>query len=667
MNIDKKTIAKSVITNGLTFGSLNLGAVTLSEYLPRLGKAIPEPEKIAAATNLFKNEFLMDPANAFNLAINNPHFGTIQLGAAALFMGFVAKDLWNAKRHKVEKAADYGAFGTSDFLTAKELEADTKDFDLNLDTPGTILGMMNGKPVIHHEKSYKNRNVLIFGASGTQKSKSYIIPNILNTNQDSIIVTDPKGELYELTSEAKRKQGYKVRLMSFVLNESENSDKYNPLDYITTDSEAAELANTLVINANGKPSSGDSFWINAEAGVIATLCLYAKYFLKKEQQHLGSVYNILVTNPDTLEKLFKKIPENHIVKRSYNGSIGNKEEKMKAQIMGGAATALDLWKYDETRKLTAASSFDLKDMGKEKTIIYVRIPVGKKYSRPLIATFFNQLFEHLYTLGDSNNGELPNPVRMLLDEFANIGHIPMFEERLSTTRSYKIYVSPVLQSLEQLRDRYGREKAAEIMDNCDTHIFLGTNDKDSQKYFSEKLGITTIRIQGESETKNDKGESLGESRNYVQRPLLTADELNRLPDNESIVFMRTKQPLRLEKAFYTRLKPLESLLVNRVNLHDYIPGETGAYNVFEPMALIRFLQKKEEAAAAKKAAEEEAKLKAEEAARLAAEEAAAAKEQQQELSLEKAPEESEKELAVKEVKQPETVPPTPEIEDDFDL
>lgn len=583
MEIDKKTLVKSSISNGLIIGSLDYAVLSVMEYLPKFIQAVPNPEQIASVSDSFLNNWFLNPSNALNLAINQANFGTIQLGSAALFLGLIAKDLWNKRSHKVEKAADYGAFGTSEFLTAKDIEADNKDFALSLNAPGTVIGMIDDKPLIHKESSYKNRNVLVFGASGTQKSKSYIIPNILNTNQDSIILTDPKGELYELTSEAKRKQGYKVHLMSFILNEGQNSDKYNPLDYVTNDSEAAELANTLVINSNGKPSNGDSFWINAEAGVIATLCLYAKYFLPKEQQHLGSVYNILVSNPKTLDNTFNEIPDNHIVKRSYNGSIGNKEEKMKAQIMGGAATALDLWKYDETRLLTYQSDFDLKDIGKEKTIVYVRIPVGKRYSRPLIATFFNQLFEQLYSLGDSNSGELPNPVRMLLDEFANIGHIPLFEERLSTTRSYKIYVSPVVQSLEQLRDRYGKEKASEIMDNCDTHIFLGTNDKDSQKFFSEKLGITTIRIQGESETKNDKGESLGESRNYVQRPLLTADELNRLPDDKSIVFMRTKQPLLLNKAFYTKLKPLAAMLKSKVKLHDYAPVTPGEYSVFEPM------------------------------------------------------------------------------------
>lgn len=581
MKFNKKKWIKPSILNGFLIGAADYGLITAREFIPKYLHAIPSPEQVGAVSHSILNDWFLNPSNMISTSVNQPHFIPIQIGATTLFLGLMAKDIWNARKSQVEKASDYGAFGTSDFLRLKDIESDIKDFSLDLKTPGTILGMLNGKPVIHHEKSFKNRNVLVFGASGTQKSKSYIIPNLLNTNSDSIIVTDPKAELYETTSEAKRKQGYKVHLINFDIRDSLSSDKYNPLDYVESDVDAAELGNTLVINANGLPSNGDSFWINSEAGVIATLALYAKYFLSKQQQHMGSVYNLLVTTPKQLHHLFKDIPDSHIVKRSYNGCIGNKEEKMRTQIMGGAATAIDLWKYDEARRLTYQSDFHLQDLGKEKMVLYVKIPVGKRYARPLIATFFNQLFEQLYALAEKNHGVLPNPVRMLLDEFSNIGTIPMFEERLSTTRSLGIYVSPVLQSIEQLRNRYGREKAAEIMDNCDTHLFLGTNDKDAQKHFSEKLGITTIRIQGESETKNDRGESLGESRNYVQRPLMTADEINRLPDNKSIVFMRTKQPMLLDKAFYTKLEPLASMMNKRVNLHDYRALEEGVYDVYE--------------------------------------------------------------------------------------
>jgi type IV secretion system protein VirD4 len=579
MKIDKKVLAKSLISNGAIIGAVDYVAVSSTVYFPKLMNAIPEPEKMTAVSDYFLNEWMMNPSNALHSAIQTPE---IQLGALSLFLGLTVKDIWNNRKHKVEKASDYGAFGTSEFIKLKDIESDIKDFALDLNTAGTIIGMINGKPVIHRETSYKNRNVLVFGASGTQKSKSYIIPNILNTDSDSIIVTDPKGELYETTSEIKRKQGYSVHLMNFDITENETSDKYNSLDYIISDIDAAELGNTLVINANGLPANGDSFWINSEAGVIATLALYAKHFLPKEQQHLGSVYNILVSTPKALHHLFKDIPDNHIVKRSYNGCIGNKEEKMRAQIMGGASSAIDLWKYDETRNLTYTSDFNLMDLGKKKMIIYVKMPVGKKYSRPLIATFFNQLFEQLYKLAESNHGTLPNPVRMLLDEFANIGQIPMFEERLSTTRSLGIYVTPVLQSIEQLRNRYGREKASEIMDNCDTHLFLGTNDKDAQKHFSEKLGMTTIRIQGESESKNERGQSSGESKNYVQRPLMTADEINRLPDDKSLVFMRTKQPMMLDKAYFTKLEPLAELMESKVKLHDYRSATSIPYDIYEP-------------------------------------------------------------------------------------
>lgn len=595
MKIDKSKIIPSLTTSLPLVGLYEYVAATAFEYLPKI------QDNFSSAKTIVDN-WLLDPGNVITSSFSNEYFLYSQPLFAAALLYFMKKDVIDAN-HEFEDASNYGAFGTSHFMKVNELKSAKVKQHLatNFKQPGTLLGMYDGKPLIHHDKSFKNRNVAVFGISGTQKSTAYFIPNILNTQDESIVVTDPKAELYRLTSEAKRKQGYKVHLISFILGETENSDSYNPLDYIKNDTEVADLAWTLTVNAIGKPSGDGQYWAQAQANLLAALILYTKYFLPKEQQHLGSVYELLTMKPADLEKLVNKLPNEHIVARSFNGAIKGIEERQKSQFFSGAKVALNPWVYDEIRKLTYKTDFDFKDIGKEKTIVYVRVPIAKSYARPLIATFFTQMFEELYAVGGANNGSLPVPVRLLLDEFNNIGTIPHFEERLSTTRSYKIYVSMGIQSLEQLRDRYGRGKAAEIMDNCDTTIFLGSNDEDAKEYFSKKIGVTTVKIQNESHNKSDRGSSAGESFSYATRPLLYPYELGQLPDDTTIVFMRGVPPLRLKKAYYKSIKSLYMQVAGEeASLNNYVSSDRSDYTVHDPHSIVKAMKKDEDAAEEKR-------------------------------------------------------------------
>ena len=125
----------------------------------------------------------------------------------------------------------------------------------------------------------------------------------------------------------------------------------------------------------------------------------------------------------------------------------------------------------------------LKNWAKKKMIVYVIIPIADNEFRPLISTFFTQMFSELYRLAGMNQGTLPRPVWLALDEFANIGKITDFETRLSTTRSLKIEVSIIIQDTSQLESRYGKDIAKEIISNCDTRILLKANEPDTAKYF----------------------------------------------------------------------------------------------------------------------------------------------------------------------------------------
>ncbi|MCQ6342560.1 type IV secretory system conjugative DNA transfer family protein [Bacillus cereus] len=581
--MDKKKIALVTTTcAGITAG-LDYAYSLLLNVAPLAIKVLKNPELSSQLSDSIVNDYLLNPINVLSQSVHNDLF----IKAQPLFLGFfgfsVAKKLWNNRKHKIEDASDYGAYGTSRWATEKEIFED-KDITSNVQKEGVLLASSKGNPIILKEATRKNKHVAVFGGSGAGKSEAYVKPNILNTTDKSIVVTDPKGILYEETAEIKRKQGYKVKMINY--KDLHISERQNPFDYINEEEDALKVARTLLLNATGKGQLKDDFWDKSERALLSAFILYIKYTLPKEQHHFGSVFNFVTASYKTIHRLFRELEPDHIARKAYAQGIEKLDEKLRANVFISLAVTLDLWKYKKVCEFTYTSDFMLSDIGKEKTIVYVVLPLTEDQYKPLIGMFFTQLFSELYALADRNFNKLPVPVRFLLDEFNNIGRIPNFEIYQSTSRSYGIEISMIIQSIGQLRDRYGKEKADELIDNSDTRLFLGTNAPDSAKYFSELLGSTTIRIQSQSETKNDKGESLGQSLNVIKRPLKTPDELLRIDDDEAIVFIKGKLPFLVEKAWSNEITEFKSMKEEKISRFDYPIKKRGEYQVFHPKEII---------------------------------------------------------------------------------
>ena len=180
------------------------------------------------------------------------------LGASLFIAG---KVLFN-KPVKYEDASDYGAYGTARFATQKEI-FNPDNITNDITKPGTVLGMLGRKTIIQHVESFLNFNHLIVGGSGAGKTRSNIIPNILKNKEKSMVVIDPKGELYEMTSEIKREQGYEVHLVNY--KDRDKSDRYNLFHYIRTDSDAFKVADAMVSNAAEGTKVKKDFWNQAQA------------------------------------------------------------------------------------------------------------------------------------------------------------------------------------------------------------------------------------------------------------------------------------------------------------------------------------------------------------------------------------------------------------------
>ena len=500
---------------------------------------------------------IKNPFELWSVAKSLDLFLPLQLAAVigVIFLSFkVYKLIWGEGKYK--DASNYGAHGTARFAKEEEVFND-KDFvkktfnkspEKNLNnTEGLIFGLLKNKPVILPENTkLPNRNVFIVGSPGSGKTQSYILTNIIFENNRSMVITDPKGEIYESTAQLKKQQGYEVRLINF--KEMLVSDRYNPIDYITKEIEAEQVSNTIVINSmqGQKPD----FWTKAEIALLKTLLLYVKYETP-DQANLANVKRILTTHgstPEDMDMFFSRLEPDHPAFSAYQ-IVRMASDKVRDSIFVSLAITLSKFDASDVRRFTETSDFLLDDIGKKKIIVYVVLPVADSTWEPLTANFFTQMFQRLYDVADKNFNKLPVSVNLFLDEFPNLGTIPGYEEILATCRSYGISSSTIIQSIGQLIDKYSKEKAEAIIGNCSLRYLLGVGDKLTSEYFSDLIGKTTIRTQSSSVSKNAKGGSDSKSDSYTGRNLLTLDELTRLPRDEAILLVSGGYSILLKKTF----------------------------------------------------------------------------------------------------------------------
>lgn len=541
-------------------------------------------EKIAHAFQ----PLLDHPLNTIFHGMSSDLFHQAQpLCAGAALAAFSYYLIKNMKTERAVDAHHYNSHGNTRWATKSDI-FDKKDITDDLESSAILLARYNHKKMILlNEESKKNKNVAVFGGAGTGKTQGLIKPNIVKITDRSLVVTDPKGELYEATADIKRKQGYDVQLVNF--SELDYSVRYDCLDYIRKPSDANKIVEAIVANSTPDVKSTGDFWGKAEKSLLSALILYVKYVLKPEQQHMGSVYELLTAPYEFIRFLYMSLPNGHIAKRAYYQALDKLRGKTAADVFTTASVTMDLWKYPEVNDFTATNDFSFHDIAHKKTIVYVILPIAETRFRPLISTFFDQMFGELYHVADHNNNKLPIKVKFLIDEFCNIGRLPQFEERLSTMRSYGMSVMLVIQSLGQLRNRWGKDLAEEIIDNCDTRIYLGANNTESAEFFAKMIGRTTIQTDSKSNSSGKSGSSSSASTSFTGKQLMMAEDLQRLDDDTIIVLMRSKMPMKVRKAWLHEIKELNSQMSEHLSRFSYPFPDRDGYEVFNPRELIQKL------------------------------------------------------------------------------
>jgi type IV secretion system protein VirD4 len=480
-------------------------------------------------------------------------------GSAALWYVFGRK----TKPTKPEDASGYGSHGTARFAKRQELREYLKS-----DGPGLVLGKESGKYLIlpPDPRQVHNQNVTVIGGSGARKTRSFVQPNVLQAARyggESLIVVDPKAEIYANSAQLLRGANFQVHILNLL--QMDHSDRWNPLDAVRTVEEASSLAVNLVANTvnPNRPRTSDPFWDNAEQAFITALVLYVKRHRPRDEQHLASVLELgTELAPEALDDIFKKLDPTDAAYRFYRSFL-RAEDKIRAGVVAGLGSRLQLWNDPAVVSLTSTSDFEIADFGYEPSALFLVIPDSKDTFAPLLALFWQQAFEILYRVADEHGGRLMVPVRCRMDEIANCGFIPGYEKKKSTMRSRGISTEEIWQSLGQIKARYPNVWT-ELLANADHMLFLGTNDLETAQYISQKMGQTTIRLQTQGSSQSERDVTASQSETYGQRPLLTPDEILRLPPSEALLMARGIYPARVKKADFT-----EHPLAGQIRLADH--------------------------------------------------------------------------------------------------
>ncbi len=454
--------------------------------------------------------------------------------------------------------------------------------------------MMSSRP--SSPKYARNKNVLIIGGSGSGKTRFWLKPNLMQLHS-SYCITDPKGSILvecgkllqrgapkttpkldksgkplknkkgktieEIVRDKKGKivyEPYEIKVLNTI--DFNKSMHYNPFAYIRSEKDILKLVTAFITNTKGEGKSGDDFWVKAETLLYTALVGYIHYEAPDEERNINTLVELInameVREDDEsfknavdlmFEALEAKKPDHFAVRqyKKYKLAAG----KTAKSILISCGARLAPFDIKELRELMAYDEFELDMLGDRLTALFVIISDTDDSFNFIAALMYSQLFNLLCDKADNvYGGRLPVHVRVLLDEFANIGQIPKFEKLIATIRSREISACVILQAQSQLKAIY-KDNMDTIIGNCDTTLFLGGKEKTTLKDLSETLGKETIDMYNTSVTKGTQ-ESHGQNFQKLGKELMSIDELAVMDGNKCIMQLRGVRPFFSNKYDITK-------------------------------------------------------------------------------------------------------------------
>ena len=465
-----------------------------------------------------------------------------------------------------------GTHGTSGFMSRKEqtrivLTGSIKELDR------TLLGKQKDAPddddkyaeyVTLRPGSGLTEHTMIYGATGSGKTRGFVKPFILQTarRKESMVLVDPKGEIYESMSAFLKEEGYEVRM--FNLLDMENSDAWNCLSEIEHDKDLVQSIAEVIIKNTSNANERQDFWEKAELNLLMALMHYVasqtvpgtKELLPIQQRSLGAIYRMLSNESFAdLERRFEALPKGHPALPPY-GIFKLANRQIWGNIAIGLGNRLSVFQNPLVDKITSYNEIDLTLPGKKPCAYFCCISAQDSSLEFLSSLFFSQLFTRLMDYGrrHGDHGRLPVTVNVCLEEFCNIGKLVDFKRVLNVCRGSAIFCQIIVQSIPQLQDRYPKTEWEELIGCTDIQICLGCNDVDTATYISKKCGMVTIKVENNQmplmplfSPVYTSTRPYSQTKSNTQRALMLPDEILRMDNRECLVLLRGEKPLRLYK------------------------------------------------------------------------------------------------------------------------
>lgn len=475
-------------------------------------------------------------------------FSLIALMLACSSFFFEREDGFGFSTEKKKKADGY-----SRLMTEKEMKKDygIKKVHLKDDTydAGGIPIINNGVDAWVDDSGQPHS--LIMGASGSGKTQALMYPyiKILGRHGESMIVTDPKGELYEECGNMLKEKGYRIILINF--RDPKEGAAWNPFSYpyrIYKEGDVdkanellQDLASNILIDPNNK---AEPFWEQTASNFFTGLSLGLFDDATEEEININSINMMAEVGEDRygssnyIKEYFRSKGE---LSPAYIAAASciNAPNETRGGIMSTFRTKTRIFSSQEgLSEMLSYSDFDIRDIGKEKTAVFLKVHDEKTTYHALATIFVKQAYEALIAVAQNCPGlKLPYRTNFILDEFANMPALKDVGTMITASRSRNIRFSFAIQNFSQLNQVYGKEVAETIKGNCGNFVYIMSTELAALEEISKLLGDK----KPEKPKKDEPAPPL--------RPLFSVSDLQALKEGEVIINRFRSMPFKTKLTF----------------------------------------------------------------------------------------------------------------------
>lgn len=493
-----------------------------------------------------------------------PHCVLGCLASFALFLSVFM--LMQLSASSKERAADGGVLGEARVKTGSETirGSETWDGQEQPKSRGFVYGFE--KTLFGSKYLFESRrSMFLDGSTGAGKSRALLIPTIDlltygaddgESNPQTIIVSDVKSELIELTGDELERRGYRVLLLD--AQHPERSDTFNPLELVDRLANGGDLsgaeqvadavARTLIAGENDAKAN---HWTESARSLLAAtiLLVVLDEGCPQSCKHLATVYHIICSGTEgtgedpcePLKDLFRSLPQGHPARSRASQFISSGGNELRS-IVSTLKVNLRIYASAPIARMTSGDDIDPRRILSEKTALFLHVmDEGSPYNA-IAAVLFEQLYAAVYSIADATGGKLPRPVSILGDEWGNLPKVECLPSLLSLGRSYDLFWMGAVQNISQL-NKYGeRDGRKKILANCGVKVAMKLGEAEDRQYFTELVGKTTRHTMGTSSSRGPSGGTGSTSYSEHADDLIHPWEWTEMsPDKDGVIVVKTAE------------------------------------------------------------------------------------------------------------------------------